>query len=77
MIAGLFLGLLVWQGNQICARVSRLEVQQTQILVRLGIPPVASDTLGFGVKTAAADPPSEINEIKPLEDTPKILEFYP
>ncbi len=77
MVGGLFLALLVYQGSEICERVDALERNQTQIMVRLGIPPVASDTLGIGVKTACGAPPAEINEIKPPEDTPKILEFFP
>ncbi len=77
VVGSLFLALLLWQGNQICARVDALEHNQTLIMVHLGIPPVASDTLGFGVKSACAQPPAEINEIKPLQDTPKKKEFYP
>lgn len=65
---GLLLSLLAYQGRLICEHVSqrldRLERQQTLILVHLGIPPVACDTLESGVKNGLCAGSEEIKRIK-------------
>jgi len=58
-------------------RLDALEVSQGRILAHLDIPPAAVDTLDFRVKSPLAAAWERINEIKPPEDTPKIVEFFP
>jgi hypothetical protein len=66
--AGLLLGLLAWQGREMCARVTRLEVNQTRMMVTLGIPPIAGDTLKIQGKRPVAAACERIKEIKPPLD---------
>jgi len=65
VLATLLLALLAFQGKEILRRLDALERNQTKIFVALGIPPVAMDTLDFGVKAACLGPGKSINEIKP------------
>jgi len=70
-MAPLFLACLLYQGNQILTRLETLERNQTRILVHLGIPPCATDTLDSGAKKPIPAPWQGIKEIKVAGDTPK------
>jgi len=77
VVLSLLLALLAWQGKQLCERVGALERNQIKIMVELGIPPVASDTLDLqGKNTLFAGSPT-INEIKPVAAYPEIEGFFP
>jgi len=56
---------VTYQGREILARLESLEANQTRILIRLGLDPVAQDTLDFGVKTRDFATLAGIKEIKP------------
>lgn len=58
------LALVAYQGKTLISRVERLERNTTQIMVALGIPPVAVNTLNFGVITGDLGVSREIKEIK-------------
>ena len=77
-MGSLFLGLLVWQGNRICAKVDTLdlrmdtlEIQQTRILTRLDMSLAGAYTPEIGVKTTFLGPWERIKRIKPGENTPE------
>ncbi len=74
VLLGLLLGILAYQGKQICSRMDALEKNQVRIMVHLGLPPVASEpghTLKIGVKTASGAAPAGIKEIKEFKHPEK------
>lgn len=74
-LASVLLAVLAWQGRELLSRVSALEKNQTRIMVHLGIPPVARNTLENRVNPAFPTCQREINEIKRGMDTLKIVDF--
>jgi hypothetical protein len=60
----LLLMVLTYQGRLLVQRVERLERQTTAIMVELGIPPVACDSLENGVQKPPWDSPREIKLIR-------------
>jgi len=66
VVLSLLLALLAWQGKQLCERVGALERNQIKIMVELGIPPVAADTLDLQGKNTLFAGCRTINEIKPI-----------
>ena len=75
--AGVLLALLAWQGRDICARLTRLEMNQTRLFVALGLPPVAGIPSKSWYDLGPCPASAGINEIKPPEDSWKMPEFYP
>lgn len=74
-MTSVLLAVLAWQGRILLSRVDALEKNQTRIMVHLGIPPVASNTLENRDNPALPPCLAEINEIERAMDTLKILDF--
>ena len=77
VLAALLLGLLTYQAKCLCDRVERLESTQNRICVRLGIDPVAGESLpnwgSSGTAAAAEKNPGNQN----LAESQNNYEIFP